>query len=197
MIVVKLGGSVVSNAEGIIEELKECKKEILIVPGGWSFTEEVRRMDLDDDSAHWMAILGMNMYGYYLSRYADVIEPEGFDFDVDGVKILLPYILLRKNDELPHSWSVTSDSIAVWLAEKIDAESVVKITDVDGVIFNGRLVERIYASELKGKTCLDDFAPKLLVEYGRDLFVCNGFKAGRVKDYIMKGRAKGTIVIGR
>ncbi len=197
MIVVKLGGSVVENAKNIIEELKRCERDIVIVPGGWIFTEEVRRMNLDDDSAHWMAILGMNMYGYYLSRYADLIEPEEFDFNPDGVKILLPYILLKKNDELPHSWSVTSDSIAIWLAEKIDAESVVKITDVDGIILNGRLVEKINASDLKVKTCLDDFAPKLLLEYGRELFVCNGFRAGRVKDYIMKGRAKGTIVIGR
>ncbi|MBE8538686.1 uridylate kinase [Geoglobus acetivorans] len=197
MIVVKLGGSVSETAGRIIWELKNSGKNILIVPGGWIFADMVRKLETDDESAHWMAIAGMNVYGYYLSRYAEVIEPENFDFDVRGVRILLPYILLRKHDDLPHSWEVTSDSIAVWVAEKIGAEDIVKVTDVDGVYMDGRLVESIAASELSRETCVDSYSPKLLREYGRDMFICNGLVEGRVKDYIMKGEAKGTRIIGR
>ncbi|WP_456369584.1 amino acid kinase family protein [Geoglobus sp.] len=197
MIVVKLGGSVAFSAGKIIAELKETGKDILVIPGGWRFADAVRELNVDDDAAHWMAVLGMNMYGFYLSRFAETIEPEDFDFKPLGVRILLPYALLRKNDELPHSWDVTSDSIAVWVAEKVDAEMLVKVTDVDGIIKDGRLLERVRASELRRATCLDTFAPRLLAEYGRDMFICNGLVGGRVKDYIMKGRAKGTTVIGR
>ncbi len=197
MIVVKLGGSVAFYAGRIISELRETGRDVLIIPGGWRFADAVRQLSVGDDEAHWMAILGMNMYGYYLSRFARVIEPVDLDFDVDGVVVLLPYILLRRYDELPHSWDVTSDSIAVWVAEKMDAEKIVKVTDVDGIYLDGVLVERVNASELRGETCLDAYAPSLLIEYGRDMFICNGLVEGRVKDYIMKGRAKGTTVTGR
>ncbi|NOY11952.1 MAG: uridylate kinase [Archaeoglobi archaeon] len=197
MIVVKLGGSVAFSAGRVIAELKETGKDVLIVPGGWRFADAVRELSLDGDEAHWMAVLGMNMYGFYLSRFAQVIEPESFDFEVDGVRVLLPYLLMRRNDELPHSWDVTSDSIAIWVAERTGAEEIVKVTDVDGIFVNGRLVERIRASEIEGQTCLDPYAPRLLQDYGRDMFICNGLAEGRVKDYIMKGRAKGTAVIGR
>ncbi len=197
MIVVKIGGSVVDVAERIFDELYETEKDILVVPGGWIFAEKIRKMNVDDDSAHWMAVEAMNMYGYYLSKYADLIEPHNFDFSFKGVRIILPYILMKKYDELPHSWDVTSDSIAVWIAEKIDAEEVIKVTDVDGIAIDGKVVERIKAKDIRFETCIDKFAPLLLERYGRNMFICNGFARGRVKDYIMKGIAFGTTVIGR
>ncbi len=197
MIVVKMGGSVAEVAGKIFHELYETGRDILVVPGGWVFAEKIREMEVDDDSAHWMAIEAMNLYGYYLSRYAGLIEPCDFDFHVDGVRIFLPYILLKRYDELPHSWDVTSDSIAVWVAEKINAERIVKVTNVDGIMKDGMVVERIKAGDIKFETCIDRFTPHLLEMYGRDMFICNGFARGRVKDYIMKGIAFGTTVIGR
>ena len=197
MIVAKIGGSVVEVAGEIFNELNETGEDILVVPGGWIFAEKVREMDLDDDSAHWMAVEAMNMYGYYLSKYAKVIEPHDFDFSFQGVRILLPYILMRRYDELPHSWDVTSDSISVWIAEKIDAEMIIKITDVDGIIVDERFVQETRAEDLNFETCIDRFAPILLKRYRRDMFICNGCVRGRVKDYIMKGIAFGTTVIGR
>ena len=197
MIVVKIGGSVAEIAGKIFSELYETGESILVIPGGWIFAEKIRKMDVDDDSAHWMAIEAMNMYGYYLSKYADLVEPYDFDFQLRGVKILLPYTLLKRYDELPHSWDVTSDSIAVWIAEKINAEKIIKVTDVDGIVVDGGVVERIRAGDINFETCIDRFAPLLLERYGREMFICNGYGRGRVKDYIMKGIAFGTTVIGR
>ncbi len=197
MIVVKIGGSVVRVAKEVFDELNETGDNILVVPGGWIFAERIREMNVDDDSAHWMAIEAMNLYGYYLSKYAEVIEPQDLNFRVDGVKIILPYILLKRYDELPHSWDVTSDSIAVWIAEKMNAEKIIKVTDVDGIVVDGRVVQEIKAREINFETCIDRFTPVLLERYGRDMFICNGFARGRVKDYIMKGIAFGTTVIGR
>ncbi len=197
MIVVKIGGSVAANAQSIIETLKDCKKDILIVPGGWVFADLVRKLDADDTTAHWMAVKAMDIYGLYLSKFAPAIEPDDFDFDVHGVNVILPYRIVRIYDELPHSWDVTSDSIAIWIAEKMNAEEIVKLTDVDGIIIDGKLIDEIAACELSFQSCLDRFAPKLLREYRRDLFICNGLDVRRVKDYIMRGKAKGTKVIGR
>ena len=197
MIVVKIGGSVAENAGNIIKVLFETGEDTLIVPGGWIFADTVRKLDLDDDTAHWMAVMSMDLYGLYLSRFAEVIEPESFDFDFTGVRIILPYRLLRNFDELPHSWDVTSDSIAIWIAEKIGAEKILKVTNVDGIIINGKLVREIDADELDTQTCLDKYSPKLLKKFGRDMFICNGLHVERVKNYITRGEAFGTIVRGR
>lgn len=199
MIVVKLGGSVASNLKEIVSILQSLDEDILIIPGGWIFAELVRRLDVEDEKAHWMAILAMEQFGYYISNFGvETIKPEDFDIEFSGVRVLLPYELLINNDELPHSWDVTSDSIAIWIASKLGVKEVIKLTDVDGIILDGKLVERIEAEKLIGiKTCLDPYAPKLMVELSIDTFICNGLFANRVKDYIAKGRAKGTLVKGR
>ncbi len=199
MIVVKLGGSVAGNIPALIHSLRSTQKDVLIVPGGWIFADQIRKLKIDEDRAHWMAILAMEQYGYYISSFGvETVRPTDFDFEFSGVRVLLPYELLLQNDELPHSWKVTSDSIAIWIASKLGVRAIIKLTNVDGIILNGRLVERIKASEIVGKkTCLDPYAPKLMIEGGIDMFICNGLFVNRVKDYIAKGRAKGTLVMGR
>jgi aspartokinase-like uncharacterized kinase len=39
--------------------------------------------------------------------------------------ILAPSTWLRRSDPLPHSWDVTSDSIAAWVAGEVGAERLV------------------------------------------------------------------------
>ncbi len=206
MRVVKMGGSVASRVEGLLKELEGCG-DILIVPGGWIFAEAVRKLDsqrkLPEKAAHWMCIAGMEIYGYYISSFG--VGTVNELRKVSGIAVLLPYLIL-KSSNLPECWEVTSDSVAVWVASRLGINEVVKITDVDGVILNGRLVERIKASELAGRnTCVDGFAPKLMVEEGVNMFVCNGLRPGRVKNYILRSQAslsvqshaKGTLIEGK
>jgi len=199
MIIVKIGGSCSSHLSEIVSHLKDCSlesgKKIIIVPGGWIFADIVRKLNVDDDTAHWMAVASMDIYGYYISSFgAKLLEVDDFDFYPDEVSVLLPYRLTRKYDELPHSWDVTSDSISVWLAGKLGLKKVVKLTDVDGIIIDGEIVEEISAEELmKLETCVDRYSPFLMKEYGVDMFVCNG-KINRVKDYILRGQAVGTLI---
>lgn len=206
MRIVKVGGSVASRIEEIVQELKETGEDILIVPGGWVFADIVREIDsrekLDPSHAHWMAIAAMDMYAYYISNFGvDTVEADQpADIEISGVAVLLPYGLLRKNDELPHSWGVTSDSIAVWLASRIGCREVVKVTDVDGIYIGGKFIERITASFLiegKAQTCVDLHSPRLMRDFGVDMFICNGMVEGRVKGYIVRGRAKGTLIEGK
>lgn len=204
MIVVKVGGSVAEFADKLFEDLKTLAEvnsvRILVVPGGWIFAEKVRELwkrgIIDDEAAHWMAVECMDVYGYYLSRFAQPVIPEGFEDllkELPSVGVLIPGKLLRNYDELPHSWDVTSDSIAVWVARNTGAERVIKATDVEGLIADGRVISRISASKLRSETCVDLHAPKLLLEYGLDLFVC---RWDRVKDYILRGEAIGTLIAG-
>ncbi len=192
--IVKIGGSVFKKAREVIEEIKETRKSCLIIPGGWIFADVVRLMDLDDDTAHWMALKAMDVYGIYLGSFADVLEADDFDFEISGVKVLLPYSLVRKYDELPHSWEATSDSVAVWIAGKIGVRKVVKVTDVDGVFVNGKLARRLRYDEVPRNSCIDNLAVKLAERFGIEIFVCNGFVRGRVKNYILRGSAVGTLI---
>ncbi len=198
-IMVKIGGSCSSHLQDIIPDLKECADHadvaILIIPGGWIFADMVRDMELDNTTAHWMAVKAMDLYGHYISSFGiDTIEPYQFGIDVSGVNVnvLLPYRLVRAYNELPHSWEVTSDSIALWVAYKMGFKEIIKLTDVDGVMANGRLVEEVDAENIAClKTCVDGYSPALIQEFGLDMFVCNGLK-GWVKDYILRDRAEGT-----
>jgi hypothetical protein len=64
----------------------------------------------------------------------------------EGVSILLPYNFLRENDELAHTWEVTSDTIAAYLAKALNAKELIKATDVDG-ISSDHLVREILAKD--------------------------------------------------
>ena len=47
--------------------------------------------------------------------------------------MLLPSEPLRRADALPHSWSVTSDSIAAWLTGQVGAHLLVLLKDRHGM----------------------------------------------------------------
>lgn len=179
----------------IVGQLKECAghTDILIVPGGWIFADMVRDMELDDTTAHWLAIKAMDLYGYYISSFGIcVVDPVESGFDISGVNVILPFRLVKTYDELPHSWEVTSDSIAVWIAHKMGIKEVIKLTDVDGIEVNGEVLEEVRTEDiLHIGTCVDGHCPSLMGEFGVDMFVCNGLK-DRVKDYIFRGKAVGT-----
>ena len=45
--------------------------------------------------------------------------------DAGRIPVLAPYAWLRREDPLPHSWQVTSDSIAAWIAATLAARRLV------------------------------------------------------------------------
>ncbi|WP_202319016.1 amino acid kinase family protein [Archaeoglobus neptunius] len=199
--IVKVGGSVVGNLEEVFEALGLTDR-VCVLPGGWIFADTVRKVDsefgLSQSASHWMAINAMNMYGHVLGEVGkkygfSLIEPESFDEIVDGRCILLPYILLRRYDELPHSWDVTSDSIAVWIASKLKVGEVVKVTAAGGVMGEASVLSRVRASELSTDV-VDRLTPELLCRYGINMFVCS---PKELKYYILRGRANGTLIEGR
>ena len=119
--VIKFGGSLMDIAGEILSELP--LSPILIVPGGGIFADFVRAEDIDDDAAHWKAIDAMEKYGRFLSTF-------GYPVTTQLVipkepTIFLPKRLLQREDPLPHSWDITSDSIAAWIAGVIGCRLLV------------------------------------------------------------------------
>lgn len=199
MIVVKLGGSLIHRAKDIVKELVEYStaysESILIVPGGSIFADTVRKVNASDEASHWMAVLAMEQYSYYIADGSEAELVDDIDIEDEGVYILLPYALLRKKDELPHTWDVTSDTIAAWVAYQLGARFI-KLTDVDGIFINGELKTELRAEELHGiKTCVDLELSHFLDKNKMDCEILNGNCPGRLVN-VLKGNVPGTLIKG-
>jgi aspartokinase-like uncharacterized kinase len=124
----------------ILSRVAERGDPVLVVPGGGPFADTVRKIDsergLSDDAAHWMAILAMNQYAELLTslvprtRLVETAEEIEAARESGRLPILVPYRWLRVADPLPHSWEVTSDSVAAWTAGELDAVRLVLIKAV-------------------------------------------------------------------
>ena len=138
----KLGGGVLADRAAFasvldaISDIARCRR-VLIVPGGGPFADAVREVDrregLADDAAHWMAILAMDQYAELIvSRLPRSVRISRIDEIAHGlnagmIPVLAPSRWLRDADPLPHTWDVTSDSIAAWIAGAVGAAQLVLV----------------------------------------------------------------------
>lgn len=199
MIVVKLGGSLIHRAKDIVKEIVDYSdasgESILIIPGGSVFADTVRKVNASDEAGHWMAILAMEQYGYYIADGSNAQLVYDTDIEDEGAYILLPYALLKKKDELPHTWDATSDTIAAWVALGLGARYI-KLTDVDGIFINGELKKELRAEELQGiETCVDGELPRFLIRNKMNCEILNGNCPGRLVN-AFKGNVTGTLIRG-
>jgi aspartokinase-like uncharacterized kinase len=140
--VVKLGGGLLAQRtyfDRVLEAIAAAARtrRLLIVPGGGPFADAVRRVDrrlrLSDDAAHWMAILAMDQMAHLIASCLTGSVLVATPDDIAGaiqrtqVPVLAPSRWLRDADPLPHSWDVTSDSIAAWVAGILAAPTLVLI----------------------------------------------------------------------
>ncbi|MCD5426120.1 MAG: amino acid kinase [Methanosarcinaceae archaeon] len=202
-IVIKLGGSLIDYAPDIIKNIQKIKKHtIVIVPGGGIFANVIRdiakKYKISEIKAHSMAILSMEQYGLYLLDKTDANRIESLDDAKIGVSILLPYNLLKDNDELIPSWDTTSDTISAWIAYKFGAKFI-KVTSVDGVFDkDDTLIKKIDSIELlkMGTTCADLALPKFLSKRKMSCLIVNGKQIDRVINAIYGNAVIGTYVSG-
>ena len=210
--IVKVGGSLALHPKklrALCAKLNEVsnKHKLIVVPGGGEFADIVRRLDerfsLSSHVSHRMAILGMDQYGLLLSdlmpnsvTVRDFEEIKYF-IDSDRLPVFLPSNLMLSEDQLENSWNVTSDSIALYTAGRLQALKVLLVTDVDGVYkvdpkkdSDAKLINNLSVSELLAMnkwTSVDAFLPKLLLKTHIDCFVVNGLFPERV-EAVLDGR---------
>jgi aspartokinase-like uncharacterized kinase len=143
--VIKVGGALLKSASDLQSAIAAIEnaapgRTLLVVPGGGPFANAVRTVGqlhtLGDDDAHWMAILGMEQFAVLLAsrlRDAELVHRPGEIARAHSrgtIPVLAPYRWLREADPLPHSWDVTSDSIAAWVAAQVGARRLVLIKAV-------------------------------------------------------------------
>lgn len=140
--VLKVGGGLLGVAgalDSVCAAIGHAAREhaIVVVPGGGPFADTVRELDrkvgLSPSAAHWMAHLAMDQYAELLAERI----PEGVVVEEPGaiqpawnggqLPVLAPSRWMRSADVLPHSWDVTSDSIAAFIAGALDATRLVLI----------------------------------------------------------------------
>jgi probable H4MPT-linked C1 transfer pathway protein len=141
-LVVKVGGGLLEHIvhlDRVLSAISAASRTVrlVVVPGGGPFADAVRHVDerltLGDDEAHWMAVLGMDQYAHLLAgRLAcgDVVSSRAQLEAAHGrgrIPVVAPSMWLKAADPLPHSWDVTSDSIAAWVADELNADRLLLI----------------------------------------------------------------------
>lgn len=133
-VVVKLGGSVVRSAElpAWLDLIAASPRPVVIVPGGGALADEVRiaqaELGFGDGAAHRMALLAMDQLAWAVAalrpsfEVGDTEETLRHSLEQDRVAVWAPYGLVADRSEIPQSWTVTSDSLALWLARRLGAE---------------------------------------------------------------------------
>jgi 5-(aminomethyl)-3-furanmethanol phosphate kinase len=209
--VVKVGGGLTrESGDGALRALCAqiaelgTRHRLLVVPGGAEFADAVRahdrRFGLRPQTAHWMAILAMDQFGWAL---ADLIPGAVRCADLAsvadrGVSVLLPTTLLAERDPLPESWEVTSDSIAAWVAGAAGAGRLVLVKAVAGLYRTwppaGAPIARLTVDELAalGPGGVDEHLPAALRAAGVETWVIDGREPARLAELLDEGRTAGT-----
>lgn len=140
MWVVKIGGSL--NRDPLLPQWLELlgtlgRGRVVLVPGGGGFADEAREAQrhwsFDDVAAHNMAVLGMAQTAMMLRGLAPALQPALREADIrrvlrqGGTALWLPLQLLREQPDELTSWDVSSDSLALWLARRLNAERLVVV----------------------------------------------------------------------
>ena len=146
--VVKVGGSLFGR-EQLAERLQAFLGEqppgdYLLLPGGGELVDVLRRWHVrhgwDEESSHWAAVRALDVNAWLLHRMLPgsrlLCSPEQFSSwsrqppaepDANRPGVCAPWGWMRRGDwghplpELPSSWDATSDSIAAWMACKLQA----------------------------------------------------------------------------
>jgi 5-(aminomethyl)-3-furanmethanol phosphate kinase len=218
--VVKVGGGLAREAgDGALRTLCRAigdagaRHPLLVVPGGAAFADAVREHDsrfaLRELTAHRMAILAMDQFGWLLSDlvpgavpYTDLASARAAAARGE-TPILLPAALLA-GDPLPASWGVTSDSIAAWVASVGHVARLVLVKPVDGLYrdwpADGPPLARLSVGELAELRAaglaagVDEHLPEALRAAGVEAWVIDGREPARLVMLLERGSTEGTLV---
>lgn len=139
MIVVKLGGSLYNTPEleAWLSTLASHSdaSPIVIVPGGGPFANQVREAQehhhFNDATAHHMALLAMKQFGLMLIALEAKCQPFTSQKPLPLLSVWLPDDSLLSESTLIPNWDLSSDSIALWLASKLNAKQLLLVKHVD------------------------------------------------------------------
>jgi aspartokinase-like uncharacterized kinase len=138
----------------------------VVVTGGGALADEVRalqaRWRFDDRVAHELALDTMRINARVLRALAPGLAPWSTASDdetaswPDGNCVWMPPANFAPAD-LPMSWAVTSDSIALWLAQRLGAQAVLLVKSLAP-----SALQAAVAAGLTSQGVVDEHFPTLL-----------------------------------
>lgn len=171
-IVVKLGGSVVRSSElgAWLDAIATAPVPIVVVPGGGTLADEVRAqqraLGFGDEAAHRMALLAMDQLAWAVAALRIGFEVGAMDDALQyilrkgRVAVWAPYALIANRTDIPQSWTVTSDSLSLWLARRLGIERLYVVKAIR------RGSARFGAEQLVRDGVVDEAFPAMLQDSG-------------------------------
>ena len=168
LIVVKLGGSVVRSSElqSWLDAIAQGAGRVVVVPGGGALADEVRSsqssLGFGDEAAHRMALLAMDQLAWAVAGLRSGFEVGDTEqalrdaLERNQVAVWAPYTFVSGRSDIPQSWTVTSDSLALWLSGQLGAGSCYVIKSI------ARKFAAIGADQLARDGVVDAAFPSML-----------------------------------
>jgi aspartokinase-like uncharacterized kinase len=174
MWVAKLGGSL-AHSETLLPWLRVLAgATVIVVPGGGPFADSVRqtqrRWHFGDAAAHAMALLAMAQYGLMLQglepRLRTCPRPTQIPRLLASGRSVV-WLPDPQTVPVPESWAVTSDSLALWLAQRIGATHVVLVKSA--AVPGGPIA----AAALRSADLIDEAFPEFLAAGDATCWLCH------------------------
>ena len=198
MWIVKLGGSL--NTDPRLPEWLELLVQlgggrVAVVCGGGVFADEVRRSQAHwrfaDLPAHNMAVLAMAQTAYLAQALNPKLHLAASKAEIRDVlrsghtALWLPMEMLRERPDAHTNWDVASDSIALDLARKLNAERLVVVKSCAiaagaslAELTQDGILDRRFASFAKGAAFPIDIVHKDDLARMRSLLLADGRPTG-------------------
>ena len=189
MMIIKIGGSLYDSVylKNWLDGLAAIKNQnIIIVPGGGPFANQVRaasrRWRLSSQTAHDMAVLAMQQYAClihdlnnkikFLQSYKDIKRCKHTNSPPDNfIYVWMPYQDVRDFCDYPENWQTSSDSLAVWLASRLNAECLCLLKSVN--------TSSHPPAQLKNAPFVDEYFKTALKKYPGRLFFYHTSQLGQ------------------
>jgi aspartokinase-like uncharacterized kinase len=112
---------------------------VVLVPGGGTAANAIRDYDrvhrLGEEASHWLALRMLAVNAHFLAALLPGAEVVTGPRTSAPLAIVDMYAFARADDaepdRLPHAWAVTSDSLAVRVAEVAKAPALILLKSVD------------------------------------------------------------------
>jgi aspartokinase-like uncharacterized kinase len=141
-LVVKVGGSLFDLPD-LGPRLRgwlatRAASDVLLVPGGGAAADVVRDLDrchaLGEEKAHWLALRALTLTAHFLAELLPGASVLADPRETAGLAILDAHAFARADEGrpgcLPHSWDVTSDSVAARAAVVAGAGRLILLKSV-------------------------------------------------------------------
>ena len=198
--IVKIGGSLFPDyAIDLAKRLENTNS--CIVLGGGEFANLIRKYNdeikFTEETNHWTAIDCMDIIAKLVNDKVESTKLAYSIYDVNQIAdegftpIFAVSEFLKTEDPFECSWDVTSDSIAAYISNLLNAKLLI-VTNVNGIYTQepkeqgSTFISKIDATTLLTfqESSIDVMLPSLLLEFGTNCYVVNGKCPERVLSLI-------------